>query len=73
MAQRVGCDPAEVEVVLPDASEETRRAWTCHPKGGDVDMGGTPLPWVFGRDSCIEVSHGPTTSFRSYSPCKEAD
>ena len=54
-------------------SDEKRDAWVCHPKGKGTDMGGTPIPWIFGKDSCIEAGSGPSAMARSYGPCREND
>lgn len=53
-----------------DGSEQIVDAWVCHPTGEDVDLGGTPVSWVFGKDACLEASSGPHSS-RSYGPCRE--
>jgi len=54
------------------APAQTVDAWVCHPTGDDVDLGGTPVAWVFGKDACLEASSGPYGS-RSYGPCREDD
>jgi hypothetical protein len=68
-AQAITLDPVQSDLP-PGEPEQVVDAWVCHPTGDDVDLGGTPVSWVFGKDACIEASSGPYGS-RSYGPCRE--
>jgi hypothetical protein len=64
-------DPVQSDLP-PGEPEQVVDAWVCHPTGDDVDLGGTPVSWVFGKDACLEAGSGPYGA-RSYGPCREDD
>lgn len=71
-------DPVLVDLAesepAPEAggARKTVDAWVCTPSGDVNDLGGTPVAWVFGKDSCIEATSSPTSS-RLYGPCRDDD
>ncbi len=69
--QAITLDPVQSDLA-PGEPEQVVDAWVCHPTGDDMDLGGTPVSWVFGKDACLEASSGPYGS-RSYGPCREDD
>jgi hypothetical protein len=65
------CTASDVPLVgAPGAPPAREPVWRCAPVGTAAGVGGTPLPWVLGRDRCLRGTGGrPFTGPPKYAPC----
>lgn len=65
------CAASVAPLVVPHGVTPAREpVWRCAPVGSITDVGGTPVPWVLGRDRCLRGTGGrPFTGPPKYAPC----